>query len=251
MRVETGDSLMIGGFIITGNVPKKVVIRGLGPSLTSFGMSNLLMDPFLQLRAGSGTLIRQNDNWKDNQRAEIEGTVYQPSDDRESVIVDTLVPGAYTALLTGKGGATGVGTVEVYDANVAANSELANISTRGFVQTGNNVMIAGFSLGGPTSAANLAVRALGPSLSSAGLSNVMPDPTLELRDSNGTLLVSNDNWQDNPVSAALLSANGLALPNPSESGIFITLLAPGQYTAIVVDKTGVNGIAIVEVYNIK
>jgi hypothetical protein len=167
------------------------------------------------------------------------------------VIVATLVPDAYTALLTGKGGATGVGTIEVYDADVAADSELANISTRGFVQTGNDVMIAGFSLGGPTSAANIAVRALGPSLSSAGLSNVMPDPTLELRDSNGTLLVSNDNWQDNPVSAARLSANGLALPNPKESGIFMTLSAPGQYTAIVVDKTGVNGIAIVECYNIK
>jgi hypothetical protein len=242
---------MIAGFIITGNAPKKVVIRGLGPSLASFGISNLLADPFLELRGSSGALIRQNDNWKDNQRSEIEGTPFQPSDDLESVIVATLDPGAYSALLTGKGGTTGIGTVELYDAETAADSQLANISTRGFVQTGNDVMIAGFILGGNNVPTDIAIRGLGPSLSSFGLSNVLPDPTLELHNGNGTIVVSNDNWQDDPASAALLTANGLALPNAKESGIFATLASPGMFTAILADKNGNIGIGTVEVYNVK
>jgi hypothetical protein len=241
---------MIGGFIITGNAPKKVVVRGLGPSLVNFGMGNLLADPFLQLRGSSGALIRENDNWKDDQRSEIEGTVYQPANELESVIVATLTPGAYTALLAGKGGATGIGTVEVYDANMAADSQLANISTRGFVMTGNNVMIAGFTLGGNNKSTNIAVRGLGPSLGGSGLSNVMADPVLELRNSNGTLMLSNDDWLDDPVSAASLTARGLALPNTKESGIFISMAAPGQYTAILAGKSNGIGIGLVEVYNL-
>jgi hypothetical protein len=242
---------MVGGFIITGNTPKRVVLRGMGPSLGSSGITNFLADPFLELRSSSGALIRQNDNWKDDQRPEIEGTAFQPSDDRESVIVATLVPGAYTALLTGMGGTTGVGIVELYDANLAADSQLANISTRGFVQTGNNVMMAGFTLGGNNNPTKIAVRALGPSLGSTGLSDVLPDPTLALHNANGTIMVSNDNWQDDPVSATLLTANGLALPNAKESGIFASLAPPGQFTAVVIDKNRASGIALVEVYNVK
>jgi hypothetical protein len=241
---------MIAGFIITGNAPKKVVARGMGPSLGLFGITNFLADPFLALHGSSGALIRDNDNWKDDQRAEIEGTAFQPADDRESVIVATLTPGAYTALLTGKGGTSGVGLVELYDANVPVDSELAQISTRGYVQAGNNVMIAGFSLGNGVSAA-MAIRGLGPSLSNAGLNNVLADPTLELRDANGALLAANDNWQDDPVTAALLTANGLALPDPRESGLFILLPSPAQYTAILAGKNGGIGIGLVEVYNIK
>jgi hypothetical protein len=251
VAVQTGDNLMIGGFIITGNAPKKVVVRGLGPSLSNFGMGNLLADPFLQLRGSSGALIRQNDNWKDDQRSEIEGTAYQPTNDLESVIVATLTPGAYTALLTGKGGTTGIGTVEIYDADLAADSQLGNISTRGFVETGNNVMIAGFSLGGNNNSTNIAVRGLGPSLSSSGLSNVLADPTLELRNADGTLMISNDNWLDDPVSAAKLTANGLALPNVKESGIFTSMAAPGQYTAILAGTNNGTGIGLIEVYNVK
>ncbi len=204
----------------------------------------------MQLRSSTGALLRQNDNWKDDQRSEIEGTAFQPSDDRESVIVATLTPGAYTGLVTNKLGSPGIGTIEVYDANPAADSELANISTRGIVQTGNNVMIAGFILGNSAAPTNLAIRARGPSLKNF-FGNVLDDPTLELRDANGALITSNDNWQDDPVSAALLTANGLGLSDQKESGIFVSLLVPGQYTAIVAGKNGGTGIALVEVSNVK
>jgi hypothetical protein len=250
LNVGTGDNLMIGGFIITGNVSKKVVVRGTGPSLASFGISNFLADPVLELRSSSGTLLATNDNWKDDQRSEIEGTVFQPTDDRESVIIATLAPGAYTALLTGKNQAAGVGLVEIYDGDAAAASQLANISTRGFVQAGNNVMIAGFILGANTNSGNFAIRGRGPSLSNSGLNNVLADPTLELHNSNGTTLISNDDWLDDPVSAARLTANGLTLPDPKESGIF-TSLAPGQFTAILAGKDGGTGIGIIEIYNVK
>jgi hypothetical protein len=248
MQIQTGDSVAIAGFIIRGNTPKKVFVRGLGPSLSSFGLTGLLLDPLLQLRGSSGALIRQNDDWKDDQRSEIEGTVFQPNDDRESVIVSTLPPGAYTALLTGVGGTTGVCTIEVYDANLAADSEFANISTRGFVQAGNNVMIAGFGLGGSSNPADIAVRALGPSLTSSCLSNVLADPTLELHDANGTILVTNDDWMSDPVSATQLTANGLSLPDPKESGIYTPLAPPGPFTAIVAGKNGGIGIGLVEIY---
>ena len=242
---------MIGGFIITGTTPKQVVIRGLGPSLVAFGITDFLADPFIALHGSSGALIRQNDNWKDDQRGEIEGTIYEPTDDRESVIVATLVPGDYTALLTGKDGTTGIGTVEVYDTNFAADSELANISTRGFVQTGSNVMIAGFSLGGSSTATDIAVRGLGPSLTSSGLSNVLADPMLELHNANGTIMVSNDDWLNDPVSATNLVIHGLGLPDAKESGIYTSLAPPGQFTAILSGVGGGTGIAVVEVYRIQ
>jgi hypothetical protein len=254
LRVDTGDKVMIGGFIISGNVAKPVVLRGLGPSLTSAGLpaASLLNDPVLELRGASGALILSNDNWKDSpQRGQIEGTVFQPSDDRESVIVATLPPATYTVILKGAGNTTGVGLVEVYDNNQAVDSELANISTRGFVLTGNEVMIGGFTLGGTSTPTDIAVRALGPSLTSAGLSNVLADPTLELHNADGTIMISNDDWTDDPVSAAQLTAHGLALSDPKESGIFTTLAPPGQFTAIVAGKNGGVGIALVEIYHVQ
>jgi hypothetical protein len=241
---------MIGGFIITGQEPKAVVLRGLGPSLAKFGLTDLLLDPVLQLRGASGNLIFENDNWKDTQRSQIEGTPYQPTDDRESVIVTTLPPATYTVILTGKNGTTGIGAVEIYDNNQAVDSELANMSTRGFVQTQDKVMIGGFTLGGPNGPSRIAVRGLGPSLAQDGISNVLADPTLELRDANGALLIANDDWQSDPVSAAQLTANGLALPNPKESGIF-TSLTGGQFTAILAGKNGGIGVGLVEIYNLK
>jgi hypothetical protein len=241
---------MIGGFIITGNTPKRVLMRALGPSLASFGITNFVSDPLLQLRSQSGALLMQNDNWKDSQRAEIEATGLAPADDREAVIIATLTPGQYTGLLTNKLGTPGIGTFELYDLNFAADSELANISTRGIVGTGSNVMIAGFSLGNSPNPANLAVRARGPSLKNF-FSNVLADPTLELRDANGALVTSNDNWEDDPVSAALLTANGLALSDPNESGLFLAGIAPGQYSAIVAGKNGGTGIGLVEFYKVK
>jgi CSLREA domain-containing protein len=250
LRVETGDNAMIAGFIITGNSSKPVVVRGIGPSLTSFGLSDLLLDPILELRGSNGSLILRNDNWKDDQRSQIEGTVFQPGDDRESVILATLTPANYTAILTGKNNTTGVGVVEAYDTNQALDSQLGNISTRGFVQAGNNVMIGGFILGGSQTNARVALRGIGPSLSQFGLNNVLADPTLEVRDANGALLLANDNWTDDPVSAAQLTANGLALSDQKESGIF-TSLPPGQFTAILAGKNGGVGIGLVEIYNVK
>jgi uncharacterized repeat protein (TIGR01451 family) len=251
-NVQTGDRVVIGGFIITGNNPKPVVLRGLGPSLASFSITDFLQDPVLELRDNSGALLARNDNWKDTQRSQIEGTVYQPSDDRESVIVTTLAPGAYTAILSGKNQTSGIGIFEVYDNNQAVNSLLANMSTRGFVQTGTKVMIGGFVLGGtdPNGFTRVAIRGLGPSLSRFGLSNLLADPVLGLYNANGALFASNNDWQDDPVSAAKLTANGLAPSDQKESGIFISL-PPGQYTAILSGVNDTSGLGLVEIYNLR
>jgi hypothetical protein len=206
----------------------------------------------LELRAPDGSLIASNDNWKDSpQRSQFEGGPFEPTDDNEAVIVATLAPGAYTAILSGVNQTTGVGLLEIYDTDQAVDSDLANISTRGFVQVADEVMIGGFTLGANNNSTRMAVRALGPSLSSAGLANLLQDPTLELHNANGTIMVSNDNWQDDPASAAQLTANGLALPNTAESGIFTDLAPPGQFTAIVAGKNGGIGIALVEIYNLR
>ena len=184
LRVATGDNVMIAGFILTGNAPKEVVLRGMGPLLGNFGINDFLADPVVDLRGPGGSILKNN-NWKDTQRSQIEGTVYQPGDDRESVIVATLPPDSYTAILTGNNDTTGVGLIEVYDNNSAADSQLANISTRGLVQGNNSVMIGGFILGGTSGNSRIALRAIGPSLAQFGLSGVLADPTLEVRDGNG------------------------------------------------------------------
>jgi hypothetical protein len=250
--VDVGDKVMIGGFIITGNAPKPVVIRGMGPSLTRSGIAldQVLADPVLELRSFDGSLITQNDNWQDSpQRAQIEGTALQPGDGRESVIVATLQPGAYTAILSGKDETTGIGLLEVYDNSQAADSTLANISTRGFVLIQDNVMVGGFMLGGSNNATRVAIRGIGPSLVNSGLSNVLANPVIELHDANGTLMILNDNWQDDAVSAAELTANGLAPQNNLESGISTTL-PPGMFTVILAGKDGGTGIGLVEIYNL-
>ena len=228
---------MIGGFIITGNVEARGVARdgAIARQLGCCRGPRVLADPVLELRTADGSLILKNDNWKDDQRALIEGTPFQPTDDRESVIVATLPPGNYTAILTGKNQTTGIGLVEVYDNNQAVDSTLANISTRGFVMIQDNVMIGGFMLGGNSASTRVRARGSDLPLTNFGLSNVLADPTLELRDGNGTLLVSNDNWQDDPISAAQLTANGLAPQNSLESGIFTTL-PPGAFTALLAGK---------------
>ena len=247
--METGDKAMIAGFIISGNVNKPVALRGRGPSLASFGLTGLLADPVLELRNANSSVFT-NDNWKDTQRSQIEGTVYQPSDDHESVILISIPPDTYTAILTGKGNTTGIGLVEVYDNDQAVDAQLSNISTRGFVEGSDSVMIGGFILGNSSTTGRIAIRGLGPSLSQFGLNPVLADPTLELHDANGNTLISNDNWLDDPASAALLTANGLALSDPKESGIF-TSLPPGIFTAILAGKNGGVGIGLVEIYNLK
>ena len=241
---------MIAGFIISGNNPKKVILRGMGPRLGAFGITDFLADPFLELRTSSGSLLQFNDEWKDTQQSEIEMSGLAPGDDHESVIIATVNPGSYTALLTGKGGTTGVGLVEVYDGSPGIDAELGNISTRGFVQTGNNALISGFILGGATGNDRIVIRGLGPSLSNFGLNGVLADPTLELHDSNGATLIVNDDWESDAASAANLILFNLAPSNPKESAIF-TSLPPGAFTGILAGKNGGTGIGVVEVYNLK
>jgi hypothetical protein len=253
LRVEAGDNVLIGGFIISGSAPKDVAMRGIGPSLATSGISDVLADPTLELRFNGGALFFQNDNWQDNptQAAQLTALGLAPQHPNESGIVARLPPGfPYTVILAGKSGGTGVGLVEIYDINQAADSQLANISTRGFVQTGNNVMIGGFILGGSSQNTGIVVRGIGPSLSQFGLSPVLANPTLELRDSNGVLLIGNDNWQDDPAQAAQLSAHGLAPQDANESGIFASL-PPGAFTAILAGKKGGTGIGLVEIYNVQ
>jgi hypothetical protein len=252
LRVETGNNVAIGGFIISGNVPKTVAVRGIGPSLTASGISDALSDPTLELRNSSSVILRSNDDWQDDaSQANLLTTLgLAPTNPKESALVASVQPGAYTAIVAGKNQGTGVGLVEVYDTNGATDSELANISTRGFVRTGENVMIGGFILGGGNNTTRVVVRGIGPSLAQFGLSPVLADPTLELHDSNGATLVSNDNWQDDPASATQLTANGFALSDLNESGIFTSLPA-GQFTAILAGKNGGIGLGLVEIYNLR
>ena len=257
VRVETGDNVMIGGFIINGAGSLQVVIRGIGPSLGQQGISDFLPDPILELRDSSGSLLVTNDNWQDDptQATQLLKLGLAPGNPAESALLRSLQPGAYTAIIAGTNGGTGVGLVEVYNVDHSvpvANIQLANISTRGFVQTGDNVMIGGFILGGNGSSNNarIAIRGIGPSLTQFGVPNALADPTLELRDGNGMLLVANDNWQDDPASAAQLIAHGLAPPNLLESGIFASL-PPGAFTAILAGKNGGTGIGLVEVYHLQ
>ena len=247
-RVEIGEGVAISGFIITGPEPKRVGVRGIGPSLANFGVSGPLADPVIQLSRGDGSLVMANDNWKNTQQAEITGAGLAPSNDKEAALIATLTAGNYTAIVTGKNGGTGVALAEVYDLDQAADSRLANISARAQIGTGSNVLIGGFITGNKIGATRVAVRALGPSLQQFGIANPLPDPRLELRDANGALLASNDNWQSDASQAALITSYGLALPNNLESAIAISL-APGPYTAIVTGKNGQTGIGLIEIYD--
>ncbi len=247
MEVRTDDQVLIGGFIITGNEAKNVVLRAIGPSLGAFGIANPLANPVLELHGSDGALITLNDDWKDDQQSEIEASGFQPNDDFESAILATLDPGSYTAIVTGKDGGTGVGLVEGYDLDAAADAQLANISTRGFVETGSNVMIGGFILGGEAGEANVLIRAIGPSLTQFGVADALADPTLALHDGNGALLSSNDNWKESQQSE--IEATGLAPGDDLESAVLATL-PPGAYTAIVAGKNGLTGVGLVEVYRL-
>jgi hypothetical protein len=234
-----------------------VIFRAIGPSLADNNIDEPLADPVLELYGPDGSLITTNDNWKDTQKAAIEASHLQPANDSESAIVATLMPNSYTAVVRGKAnadnpqGTEGVALAEIYDLDPANDSTLANISTRGFVQTDENVMIGGFMLGGNTGTSDVIIRALGPSLSDSGISgNTLADPTLELRDSNGTLVRSNDNWQEDAAQIAKITAHGVAPEDPSEAAIAVSL-APGDYTAIIAGKEGGSGVGLIEVYNLK
>ncbi|PYJ08631.1 MAG: hypothetical protein DMF06_12280 [Verrucomicrobia bacterium] len=248
LRVETGANVGIGGFIITGNVAKRVIIRGIGPSLTRYNIGNVLDDPTLELHGPGDFVTISNNNWRDTQEVEIQATGIPPTNDLEPAIIAILPPGAYTAILQGRSGTSGVALVEVYDLNQNADSKLANLSTRAFVSTGEDVVIAGFLLSSDPGVDRVIVRGIGPSLASSGVANALANPTLELHDTSGTLLTSNNDWQDNPVQAAEITAAGLAPTNSFESAVAATL-PPGLYTALLSGLNNGTGIGVVEVYD--
>jgi hypothetical protein len=252
----TGDDVLIGGFIITGDTSKQVLLRAIGPSLTNYGVTGCLADPTIELHKPDGTIIT-NDNWKiadatgQSQEAAIRATTIPPTDDLESALLQTLPPGDYTAIVRAKTGA-GIGLVEVYDMDQTSGTlqKLGNMSSRGFVGTGDNVMIGGYVVG-PSGPAKVIVRGIGPSLPVHG---PLSDPTLELHDGNGNTITSNDNWKIDDASGqsqeATVRATTIPPTNDLESAIVITL-SPGAYTAILVGKNGATGIGLIEIYDLQ
>jgi hypothetical protein len=250
MRVQTGDNVGIGGFIITGSVPKHVVLRAIGPSLGQAGVSNALADPVLELHGPAGFVTIINDNWRDNQEVMIAATGLAPLNNFEAAIDATLLPGAYTAIVRGKDNTSGVALVEVYDINQSVPAKLANMSTRALVGAGDDIVIAGFILDGspPQAGDRIVVRGVGPSLTALGVANALADPKLELRDSDGALIASNNNWQDDSAQAAELASANLSPTNNLESGLAMTL-PPGLYTALLSGANNSAGIGLIEVYD--
>jgi hypothetical protein len=252
LRVQTGDNAMIGGFIITGTQPKTVLVRGIGPSLPVAGV---LADPVIEVHGPSGEFLGANDNWNDALTVQqISDSGLAPASNLESALWGVINPGAYTVILTGKNGGTGVGLVEVYDLDRTVDTNLANISTRGFVDTGDNVMIGGFIVGGgsPTGSAQVVVRAVGPSLGAVGIAGALGDPTVELHDQSGTLIAVNDNWKtraDGTSQQAEIEATALAPTNDMESAL-VRILAPGNYTVIVRGNNNATGVGLVEAYHL-
>jgi hypothetical protein len=239
--VGTGANVLIGGFIVTGIESKKVIVRGIGPSLSLPGK---MLNPMLELHDPSGAVIAVNDNWGQSANSsEIANSGVAPTNPSESAVLMDLAPGSYTAVLSGVNQTTGTAVVEVYDLDGAADSKLANISTRAFVQGGDNVLIGGLIVVGQSDA-DAIVRAIGPSLTVPG---AMADPTLELRDANGILLASNDNWRSTQQTAII--ATGVAPTRDAEAAI-VTTFSPGSYTAIVRGANGTTGVAVVEVYQL-
>ena len=247
-RVLTRDEVLIGGFIITGAQNKTVLIRGIGPSLTTFGIAMPLADPTLELHDHTTALIASNDNWKDSQQSQISATGLAPSSDFESVILATLAPGAYTAVLQGKAITTGTGLVEIYDVDQHANTQITNLSARGFVGTGDDVMIGGTIVrGSPGAAYRVLVRAIGPSLASMGVASPLLDPALSLHDANGNVIATDDNWKDSQQLE--IAATGLA-PTDDRESVVIATLPVGSYTAIVSGVNGTTGVGLVEIFNL-
>lgn len=244
LRVETGNNVLIAGFIISGIESANVLLRGIGPSL---GLPDQLANPTLELRDSGGALVEQNNNWQEAPNAQaIIDTTIPPSNDLESAILRALAPGSFTAILRGANDGVGIGLIEAYDLTHSADVRLANISTRGLVEAGNNVLIAGTIVLGQGSQRVL-LRAIGPSLQIEGK---LADPALELRDGNGSILMSNDNWRSDQETEVM--ATGIPPPNDLEAAIVATLPANGaSYTAIVGGSGGTTGITVVEMYGLQ
>jgi phospholipase/lecithinase/hemolysin len=245
--VDTGERVAIAGFIVTGDISKKVLIRGIGPSLTANGVPTPLANPTLTLFDDSGTAKMSNDDWKNSPDAvEIMNSGLAPSNDLESAIIVSLAPGQYTAALAGKDGGIGNGLIEVYDLASGTSSTLGNLSTRGFVGTGDNVMIGGLIIGSGESPI-VVLRALGPTLAVAGIAEPLLDPTIELHDENGAVLAFNDNWKTGQPQAVI--ATQLA-PGDDRESVIVAFASPGNYTAVVRGKNNTTGVALVEAYRL-
>jgi putative Ig domain-containing protein/matrixin len=247
LLVGSSADVAIAGVIVTGSNSKRMVIRGIAPSLSAVGVNGVLPDPQLDFRNGNGDVSGSNDNWLSDWEV-VHQTGIQPSDKKESAVVTTVSPGPYTAIMkgVGAGGLTGVGLIEVYDLDPGSGSRLANISTRGQVKTGENVMIGGFIIGGgqPT---KVIVRGMGPSLTSAGVTGVLSDPMLELHDANGGV-VHNDDWRESDEMGIL--ATGLP-PSDDREAAIVQTLAPGNYTSILSGKGNTTGVGLIEIYNLE
>jgi phospholipase/lecithinase/hemolysin len=244
--VGTGEDVLIAGFIISGSQPKKVIVRALGPTLGTLGVSGALADPTITIVNSSNVVVASNDNWRSTQEPQITASGLAPHNDLESAIIATLPPGSYSALVSGKNGETGIGLVDVYELD-ATSSIFHNLSTRGFVGTGDNVLIGGFIIGNGEQPV-IVVRAIGPTLGSFGITQPLQDPTLEVRDGNGDLIAFENDWQDNTptaVKAALLQ------PQDSRESAVVLSLPAGKYSAIVRGKNGTTGVALVEAYRLQ
>jgi hypothetical protein len=239
--VGTGENVLIGGFIITGTQPKKVIVRAIGPSLP---LSDKMLDPTLELHDSSGAVIAFNDNWTESANPQgIIDTTLAPASPQESAIVRTLAPGSYTAVVSGVNESIGTAVVEVYDLDQSVNSKLANISTRALVLGGDNVLIGGLIVMGQLPA-DVIIRAIGPSLTVPG---AMADPALELYDQNGDMIGSNDNWRTTQQTEIVLTG---AAPTRDAEAAIVTSLPPGAYTAIVRGANGTAGVAVIEAYHL-
>jgi hypothetical protein len=262
--VQTGEHVMIGGFIVQGSGPKRVIIRAIGPELTQFGIPDALTNPTLELHNGSGALIASNDDWQttilggiitSSQVSDIQNSGHAPTAASESAIIANLQPGNYTAIVRGVSNTTGVGLVEVYDLSPGAGSNLGNISTRSFVQTGEHVMIGGFIVQG-SGAKRVIIRAIGPELTQFGIPDALADPTLELHNGSGALIASNDNWQTTILGGIITSSqvsdiqNSGHVPTAASESAIIANLQPGNYTAIVRGVNNTTGVGLVEVYDL-
>jgi hypothetical protein len=254
--VQTGDDAIIGGFIISGTGQKRLIVRAIGPSLANHGVANPLQNPTLELHDHTGAVIASNDNWMNApNRQEIISSGLAPSSNLESAILTSLNPGSYTAIVRGVNNGTGIALVEVYDLEtITSGSKLANISTRAFVQTGDNVMIGGFII--VNEPARVMIRAIGPSLTHFGVPGALANPQLELHNAYG-LIGRNDNWQQTQIGGVVagnqvtaIRNSGLAPTNAVESTIIATLL-PGSYTVIVRGVNNTFGNALVEVYDLQ
>jgi YVTN family beta-propeller protein len=241
LSVQPGDDALIGGFIIQGSDSKTVVVRAIGPSLPVTGK---LLDPKLQIYDSAGGVIASNDNWNSD-RTHVLNTGLAPKDEHEAVVIVSLAPGAYTAVVRGVGNTAGVGLVELYDID-SNHSRMANISTRGKVEAGDNVMIGGFIVA-PDQSTKVMIRGIGPSLREYGVAAALEDPILELHDGNGSLITENDDWRS--LQEQAINDTGIPPIDDREAAIVATL-QPGAYTAIVRGKNDGIGVGLVEMYNL-